>query len=95
MEPPTAGMTRVVLQGKFVQVDYYYGRGAWVLTPITFLAVHILLNYCMTCAEGLHFSAFHWYGNDESWKQWCFVPDNLYTLFLKANFATCNAVVVF
>ena len=38
MEPPTAGMIGVVLQEKFVQVDYYYGRGARVLTPITFLA---------------------------------------------------------
>ena len=42
MEPPTAGMIRVVSQGKFVQVDYYYGRGL-VLTPITFLtSCHIL-----------------------------------------------------
>ena len=38
MEPPTTGMIRVVLQGKFVQVNYYYGRGARVLTPITFFA---------------------------------------------------------
>ena len=37
MEPPTAGMIRVVLQGKFVQVAKL-GRGARVLTPITFLA---------------------------------------------------------
>ena len=35
---PTAGIIGVVLQGKFVQVDYYYGRGARVLNPITFFA---------------------------------------------------------
>ena len=36
---PTAGMIRIVLQGsKFVQADYNYGRGAKVLSPITFLA---------------------------------------------------------
>ena len=60
-----------------MQVDYYYGRGARVLTPITFLASCTLtvndnevllylmsllrVNYCMTCIEGLHFSAFHVY----------------------------------
>ena len=38
MEPPTAGMIGVVLQGKFVKVDYYYGKGDRMLTPITFLA---------------------------------------------------------